>query len=253
MGPVGAGARRLGDGVVARRPPDGVRRRGDGEPPRRRAGDEGPLGDRPPDHAGRLALERGGPPRPLGPGLGRGGPPRGEAAAAHPPRRQRAVDRVGAGRALDRLRHRTRTGRRHSAAALDLGRARRAAAPHARPSASPGTPGPRPSRPTGAGSPAAAWTSRTRWTTRSRGSSWLRSIPTGTARRLRSRWPRTSISPSATGTTRTSTAGWHRPGRGRRGTAPGRSSPWSARPAACSPGASAGIRMRGGRSAPPRA
>ena len=116
-------------------------------PARRRAASssgpetKGRVGHRPPDHPDRLALERGRPPRPLGPGLGRAG-----ARRARDPRPRTGhdadakVDRLGAGRALDRLRRRPATRRRPSAAAVDLGRGTAAAARRARPSASPATP-----------------------------------------------------------------------------------------------------------------
>ena len=103
MGPVGAGARRLGGRLGARR----AARRRDRAGPRgavdRRARAKGPRRDGPPDHAHGLALGWDRPPGSMGPGLGHRSSPWRPSAPADPRGSRRPRDHLGTGRGLDRL------------------------------------------------------------------------------------------------------------------------------------------------------
>ncbi len=140
----------------------------DKRPLHRRQGGEGPGRHGPPDHPGRLALGRRRPPRPLGPGLGRAG------ARGREPRRLTRRRRRTPGRSRGRptvgrspsppIRVRTPTCCRSPSIWV---------VPAAGGAAARGRPPRRvrgiirPSRPTGAGSPASAWMSPSRSTTSS--------------------------------------------------------------------------------------
>ena len=255
VGPVGAGARRLRDRLVARRPADGVRR-----PPRRRAASSSgrrrraasspPAGSRGPTGAGtRWATATAG----TRSGSGRSARARSPRQLTRDEADAKSIAWAPDGRSIAFVAD-PAPGRRPPAAPVDLGRARRAAARRARPSASPGTPAPRPSRPTGAGSPASASTSPTRSTTRSRASSWRpfdpdRGRPVARGRR----WPRTSTCPIGAWND-TDLNGWmasSRPGPCWDGAGRARG-PRERRPAASSRGASRSTRRPAARPAPRR-